>query len=153
LDLEGDAPVCRFAACLTARVDPILHLSLPVKDLAEARDFYVDLLGCRLGRVRDGWLDVWFYGLQLTLQEHPDQVLADEQRGVRHFGVTLEPDALADLLARLDTEPVRWLDPVTTEHVGTPEEQTKAKLMDPSGNAIELKAYADPAAGLHAIHG
>jgi extradiol dioxygenase family protein len=38
-------------------MDPILHLSVPVRDVAEARAFYVDVLGCRPGRVRDGWLD------------------------------------------------------------------------------------------------
>jgi hypothetical protein len=46
---------------------PILHLSLPVSDLEEARGFYVDVLGCRPGRVRDDWFDVWFFGMQLTL--------------------------------------------------------------------------------------
>ncbi len=130
---------------------PILHLSLPVKDLAEARAFYVDVLGCRLGRHGEGGADVWFYGLQLTLQYRPDQVLSEHQRGVRHFGVTLSPDALADLLAKLAHHPIRWLDPVSTDHAGTPKEQTKAKFLDPSGNAIEIKSYADLAAGLQAI--
>lgn len=125
---------------------PILHLSLPVRDLAECRAFYVDVLGCELGRERPTFIDVWFYGLQLTLQEHPDQVLPDEQRGVRHFGVTLSADELAELLARLDTHTVRWLSPVSTDYAGTPQEQTKAKVLDPSGNAIELKTYVDPAA-------
>lgn len=132
-------------------MQPILHLSLPVNDLAEARNFYVEVLGCRLGRVGSGGTDVWFYGLQLTLQHRPDEVLSDSQRGVRHFGVTLSPDGLADLLAKLDRHPIRWLDPVHTDYSGTPKEQTKAKLLDPSGNAIELKCYADLAVGLQAI--
>ena len=55
-------------------MDPILHLSLPVRDLAAARTFYVDVLGCSPGRVRDGWIDVWFYGMQVTLHEEPDLV-------------------------------------------------------------------------------
>jgi extradiol dioxygenase family protein len=124
---------------------PILHLSLPVRDLAECREFYVDVLGCELGREHPMFIDVWFYGLQLTLQERPDQVLSDEQRGVRHFGVTLSADELSELLARLDSYPVRWLSPLTTDYPGTPQEQTKAKLLDPSGNAIELRdPYVDP---------
>ena len=69
---------------------PILHLSLPVADLAAARDFYVEVLGCRLGRERDEWLDVWFYGLQLTLQHRPEDVLTPGQQGTRHFGVALD---------------------------------------------------------------
>jgi extradiol dioxygenase family protein len=125
---------------------PILHLSLPVRDLAECRAFYVDVLGCEIGRELPTSIDVWFYGLQLTLQERPDQVLSDEQRGVRHFGVTLGADELSELLARLDTHAVQWLSPVSTDYAGTPQEQTKAKVLDPSGNAIELKAYVDPSA-------
>jgi uncharacterized protein len=129
---------------------PILHLSLPVNDLEEARVFYVDVLGCEGGRVREGWIDVWFYGLQLTLQEHPDKVLRAEERGVRHFGVTLDAEQLATVLARLASQPtgrqITWLREVSTDHAGTAHEQTKAMIADPSGNAIELKAYADPAA-------
>jgi hypothetical protein len=125
---------------------PILHLSLPVRDLAESRAFYVDVLGCDVGRERPEFIDVWFYGLQLTLQAQPDQVLSDEQRGVRHFGVALSAAELDELLARLDAHPVRWLSPVSTDYPGTAQEQTKAKVLDPSGNAIELKTYVDPAA-------
>jgi hypothetical protein len=132
-------------------VDPILHLSIPVRDLAEARQFYLDALGCRPGRERPGWCDVWFYGLQLTLQEQPDQVLSGEQRGVRHFGVTLSGDQLDQLVERVGRHEVVWLVPVTVDYPGTPEEQRKAKILDPSGNAIEIKAYADPDSALAGV--
>ena len=125
---------------------PILHLSLPVRDLASTKSFYVDVLGCRLGRERDRFIDVWFYGMQLTLHERPGQLLAAEANGVRHFGVTLEPDELRALLERLGNHPIEWLDEVSTDYAGTPREQTKAKLLDPSGNVIELKTYVDPVA-------
>jgi extradiol dioxygenase family protein len=127
---------------------PILHLSLPVRDLDAARAFYVEVLGCAPGRVRDGWADVWFHGMQLTLQERPEQVLPDDQRGVRHFGVALDRDQLDALVARIERAGVRWLSPLTTDDPGTDREQTKATLLDPSGNAIELKSYADPASAL-----
>lgn len=131
-------------------MDPILHLSLPVRDLAAARTFYVDVLGCALGRVRDGWIDVWFYGMQVTLHEEPDLVLPPDAHRVRHFGVTLAADQLAALLQRLETQTIvpsiEWLRPVATDHAGTQRAQTKAMITDPSGNAIELKTYADPAA-------
>jgi len=129
---------------LDVEVDPILHLSLPVLDLGECKRFYVDQLGCDLAREQDGVIDVWFYGLQLTLQQHPDQVLAPEDRGVRHFGVTLGADELRELLARLDASGVEWVRRVRTDFAGTPKEQTKAKIADPSGNVIELKTYAVP---------
>ena len=127
-------------------MEPILHLSIPVHDLRAARMFYVDVLGCPPGRSRDGWIDVWFYGMQLTLQERPDEVDEPGAQGVRHFGVTLGAGDLAAVLARLDTRPVDWITEATTEYAGTPQEQTKAKLHDPSGNVIELKSYADPGA-------
>ena len=127
---------------------PILHLSLPVTDLESSREFYVDVLGCAAGQVGDFGMDVWFYGLQLTLQVHPDQVLPDDRQGVRHFGVTLERTALDALLARLQEQPVRWISPVTTDTDGTLRGKTSAKLADPSGNVIELKTYDDPDAAL-----
>lgn len=131
-------------------MDPILHLSLPVRDLYEARAFYVDVLGCDIGRVRDSWIDVWFYGMQLTLHEEPDLVSAPDPRGVRHFGVTLAAEQLDAVLHRVNAQPaghrIVWLRPLATDHAGTAREQTKAMIVDPSGNAIELKSYADPAA-------
>ena len=128
-------------------MEPVLHLSIVVADLEGARSFYVDTLGCRPGREHEDWMDVWFFGLQLTLQERPDQVLASEARSKRHFGVTLDPAGFADVLARLRSSPgIDWVVPVSTDDPGTPLEQTKAKLADPSGNVIEFKTYADPEA-------
>jgi extradiol dioxygenase family protein len=129
-------------------VEPILHLSFPVRDLEESIAFYVDVLGCDRGRVRDEFADVWFFGMQITLHAQPDQVLGSEMRGVRHFGVTLGAEDLHSTLHRLDAHGVVWLNTVATEHTGTPKEQTKAKVLDPDGNAIELKSYADPTAAL-----
>ena len=123
---------------------PILHLSIPVGDLDESRAFYVDVLGCSLGRVRHDFVDVWFYGMQVTLHDRPSDLAP---AGVRHFGVTLPIDELRALVDRLDGR-VEWIDTLTTEHAGTPREQTKSKLADLSGNVIELKAYADADAAL-----
>jgi hypothetical protein len=117
-----------------------------VRDLAAAREFYVDGLGCELGRVRDGWADVWFHGMQVTLHEQPADVVEPGVNAVRHFGVTLRLDELTAVLARLESRPVEWVRPLQTDYAGTSREQTKAMIADPSGNAIELKAYADPAA-------
>jgi extradiol dioxygenase family protein len=131
-------------------MEPILHLSLPVRDLESSREFYVDVLGCTPGQTGKGGMDVWFYGLQLTLQEQPSQLLSDEQQGVRHFGVTLDRAALDELLTRLQNLPVRWISPVATDTVGTFRGKTSAKIADPSGNVIELKTYDDPKAALGA---
>jgi extradiol dioxygenase family protein len=125
-------------------VDPILHLSIPVRDLDESVDFYVDVLGCELGRVQDRFADVWFFGMQVTLHERPAEVFTFETRGVHHFGVTLSAPELRKLLERVDAHGVPYLSELTTEYAGTPREQTKAKIVDPSANAIELKTYVDP---------
>ena len=131
-------------------MDPILHLSLPVLDLDASREFYVDGLGCTPGQAGDFGMDVWFYGLQLTLQLQPAQVLAAERQGCRHFGVTLERAELDELLRRLEQFPVRWVSPVSSDTDGSLRGKTSAKVADPSGNVIELKTYDDPRAALGA---
>jgi uncharacterized protein len=125
-------------------VEPILHLSLPVRDLAESVAFYTNVLGCEVGRERDDFVDVWFFGMQVTLHDEPDQVLSAEQRGVHHFGVTVSAEDLSALIARARAHDAVFLSPLSTDYAGTEREQTKAKILDPSGNAIELKAYVDP---------
>jgi extradiol dioxygenase family protein len=122
-------------------VEPILHLSLPVADLAAAKSFYVDALGCQEGRASETTMDVWFLGMQLTLHEMADQVL--QRQGVRHFGATLARADLESMYARLTGHGVSPLSPLASRNEGTPQEETKAYFCDPSGNVIELKAYAD----------
>ncbi len=129
-------------------MDPILHLSIVVGDIDEAEAFYVDLLGCSPGRRTRDWMDVWFFGLQLTLQAQPDQVGSSNEVGKRHFGVTLDRTTFEDLRRRIDEAGLPWLEPVTTSSEGTPIEQTKGKLLDPSGNVLEIKTYRDVARAL-----
>jgi uncharacterized protein len=129
-------------------VQPILHLSIPVRDIEEARDFYVHTLGCQAARTRAGFADVWFFGMQVTLQDRPDEVAPLRAPGSRHFGVTLGRDEFDTLLSHLDACGVDWLVPVSTDDEGQPTEQTKAKLVDPSGNVIEFKTYRDVDAAL-----
>jgi extradiol dioxygenase family protein len=133
--------------------DRFPHLSLPVLDLDASLEFYVDVLGCTPGRLRpeQGFVDVWFHGLQLTLQHRPDDVLTAEQQGARHFGAALPADELAVVLGRLEESSVTWVERPTTDTDGRLDGKTSAKFADPSGNVIELKTYpkgrADIAAG------
>lgn len=123
--------------------EPILHLSVPVADLDDSREFYADVLGCRIGRAREEFIDVWFFGLQLTLQHRPDQVTALDPQGVRHFGATFVDRASYDAVVdRVEASGVEWLSPprLHAELSG----KDGGKLADPSGNVIELKYYADP---------
>ena len=121
---------------------PVLHLSLPVNDLDAARDFYEHTLGCRIGRTREDWFDAWFFGLQLTLQLRPLEVIDTSRQGVRHFGVVLPSlSEFNDLVNRINTTEYQW--------ISEPEKHTDAKLSgkiggklaDPSWNVIEIKYY------------
>jgi uncharacterized protein len=129
-------------------VQPILHLSIPVRDMDEACDFYVHTLGCQSARARAGFVDVWFYGMQITLQDRPQEVPAAPGEGTRHFGVTLGREEFGAMIGRLDACRVDWVVPVSTDDEGLSTEQTKAKIADPSGNVIELKSYRDVDAAL-----
>ncbi len=127
---------------------PILHLSLPVRDIEEARDFYVRALGCQPARRRHDFIDIWFFGLQMTLHDRPDEATGLVPGSSRHFGVTLGRDEFDQLVERLEASGVEWLSPVTTDDAGLLTEQTKAKIVDPSGNVIEVKTYRDVQAAL-----
>ena len=126
---------------------PVLHLSIPVRDLDEARAFYESALGCEVGRVREDWVDVWFFGLQLTLQARPAEVRDLDQHGIRHFGVAFDDrDAFTSAIDRLRAHQVTWLAEPTAHAAAELSGKVGAKIADPSGNVIELKYYDDPSA-------
>lgn len=126
------------------------HLAFPVNDLAEARKFYGELLGCSEGRSSDQWIDFNFYGHQVVAHLAPDQtgsVSANAVDGhgvpVRHFGVVLpmaEWHAAAD---RLTAAGVEFIIKPYIRFKGEPGEQATMFFTDPSGNAVEMKAFAD----------
>ncbi len=127
--------------------DAVLHLSIPVSDLETAHRFYVDAFGCSVGRVRDDWIDVWFFGMQLTLQHRPDEVRPPGEQGVRHFGVVLsDPESYSSLIDRLRAAGVVWLSEPAEHAEVALSGKVGGKLADPSGNVIEVKYYADAAA-------
>lgn len=116
---------------------PILHLALPVRDVEEALSFYVGVLGCQSGRVAEEWVDVWFYGCQLTLHHRPSEVLPAVVRGVRHFGVALPVTQWEAAMMRFESAGVVFAETPHLDDAGA----YKAKVEDPSANVIEFKAY------------
>ena len=122
----------------------MFHLAMPVVNLEEALAFYTDVLGCQVGRQRSEWLDVYFFGHQITLHEKPDQVLPLTQQGVRHFGAILDWGAWQALGDRLLSLGVALVAGPAVKYRGETREQGKIFLRDPSGNGIELKAYKFP---------
>jgi len=124
--------------------DAVLHLSIPVSDLDAARRFYVDAFGCSVGRIREGWIDLWFFGMQLTLQHRPGEVRPPGEQGVRHFGVVLtDPESYSSLVDRLRAAGVIWLSEPAEHAEIALSGKVGGKLADPSGNVIEVKYYAD----------
>jgi extradiol dioxygenase family protein len=133
----------------TAPLAPF-HLAFPVRDLAEARQFYGELLGCSEGRSSPEWIDFNFYGHQIVAHLAPSETGAAQQNAVdghgvpvRHFGVVLSMDewnAAADKLRAAGTQFV--IEPYI-RFKGEVGEQATMFFTDPSGNAVELKAFAD----------
>lgn len=127
----------------------IFHLSIPVAKLGPAKRFYVEVLGARVGRENEEWLDILLWGHQITLQRTPSEVKKDQ--GKRHFGVVLPWSEWEKEAKRLAAAGVHFLEQPAVLHKGTGDEQAKMYLNDPSHNVIEIKAYKNVAGtlGLH----
>ena len=130
---------------------PPFHLAFPVHDLAAARAFYGELLGCREGRSSSRWIDFDFYGHQIVAH------LSDEARPseasnavdghdvpVPHFGAVLGMAQWRAAADRLTAAGTRFVIAPTVRFEGEPGEQATMFFHDPSGNALELKAMAKP---------
>lgn len=131
---------------------PRFHLALPVTDLQAARRFYGELLGCAEGRSAERWVDFDFFGHQLSthLVDAPGAAsatnLVDGDRvPARHFGVILAPGAFWPLAERLRAAGVVFLIEPHLRFAGEVGEQATMFFRDPSGNALEFKAFADEA--------
>jgi len=131
---------------------PPFHLAFPVDDLAAARRFYGELLGCTEGRSADDWVDFDLHGHQIVAHLAPQQVRArstnpvdGEEVPVPHFGVVLDKQSWERLAERLTDAGVEFVIPPTVRFAGQPGEQATMFLLDPAGNALEFKAMADPA--------
>ena len=126
------------------------HLAFPVNSLASARAFYGQLLGCPEGRSSPEWVDFDFFGHQIVAHLAPEEAghkntsaVDGHDVPVRHFGVVLtmpEWQALADRLRAAHT---RFVIEPYVRFKGQVGEQATMFFMDPSGNALEFKAFAD----------
>jgi extradiol dioxygenase family protein len=126
------------------------HLAFPVHDLTAARDFYGSLLGCPEGRSSPDWIDFNFHGHQIVAHLAPAETgmaSANQVDGhavpVRHFGVVLPMDVWQQTADRLTAAGVDFMIKPHIRFRGEPGEQATMFFNDPSGNAIELKAFAD----------
>ena len=130
------------------------HLAFPVDDLSAARAFYGGVMGCSEGRSSDEWIDFDFHGHQIVAHLAPDKGGAKNRDvanthvdghgvPVPHFGLVLGMDEWKALAARLRAGGCEFVIEPTIRFKGQPGEQATMFLRDPSGNALEFKAFAD----------
>ena len=124
------------------------YLAFPVRDLADARAFYGTLLGCREGRSSAEWVDFDFFGHQIVAHLSPDEpehkahnLVDGDAVPVRHFGVILTMEAWRELVNKLTRANVTFLIGPEIRFEGLPGEQATFFIRDPSGNALEFKAF------------
>ena len=126
------------------------HLALPVHDLELAESFYCGLLGCETGRTAGRWIDLDFFGHQVTLHLVDDDDTAVDTNPVdgdavpaRHFGVVLDREDWDALAARLKAAGTTFLIEPKVRFEGEVGEQATMFFKDPSGNALEFKSLRD----------
>jgi extradiol dioxygenase family protein len=129
---------------------PLFHLAFPVHDLAAARRFYGDLIGCPEGRSSGDWVDFNFYGHQIVAHLSPEEAghrttssVDGDQVPVRHFGAILAMGQWEALAGKLKAAGVRFVIEPHVRFKGQVGEQATMFFLDPSGNALEFKAFGD----------
>jgi len=127
------------------------HLAFPVSSLEKARAFYGDMLGCPEGRSSDEWVDFNFYGHQIVAHLSPDEAghrntsaVDSHNVPVRHFGAVLPMADWEQLAEKLSTAGTKFIIEPYIRFKGQVGEQATMFFLDPCGNAIEFKAFADP---------
>lgn len=125
------------------------HLAYHVTDLDAARRFYGDLLGCAEGRSTDTWVDFDFFGHQISLHlgqpfaVTPTGKVGDHMVQMPHLGVILPADEWKALAAKLEEAGIDFVIKPFLRFPGQPGEQYTMFFLDPSGNPIEVKGFAD----------
>jgi uncharacterized protein len=127
------------------------HIAFPVNDLDAARTFYHEVLGCPEGRSSAEWIDFDLFGHQIVAHLTPGRQDAVAGHNtvdghavpVPHFGVVLTPPLWSDLAKRVKAAGVKFVIQPHTRFAGLPGEQSTMFFYDPSGNALEFKAFAD----------
>ena len=137
------------------------HIAFPVDDLPAARHFYATILGCPEGRSSDHWIDFNLYGHQIVAHLKPSAAprnrtapngnpsaagsnpVDGHEVPVPHFGVVLTPSDWKQLAERVRAANVRFVIEPYTRFEGQVGEQSTMFFLDPAGNALEFKAFAD----------
>jgi len=130
------------------------HIAVPVRDIEEARNFYMEVLGCEEGRSDSHWIDFNMYGHQYVVHYKPPEraegiglhhnPVDGHEVPVPHCGVVLEWDEWESLADKLRLAGVEFVIEPYVRFKGQAGEQATLFFLDPSGNALEFKAFRDP---------
>ena len=128
----------------------LFHLAFPVKDLEESRRFYGEILGCKEGRSSAAWIDFNLFGHQIVAHLAPEKAGVQTRNEVDadhvpvpHFGIVLPMDEFKTFAERLKWKQVEFIIEPKIRFAGEVGEQATMFFLDPSGNALEFKAFAD----------
>jgi extradiol dioxygenase family protein len=148
-----DGNTFNYFKCILYMADQTLspfHLAFPVSDLEATLTFYRDILGCETGRSSDKWIDFDFWGHQVVAHLSPQDAgksASNEVDGhevpAKHFGLILEWDDWEELAGRLKRHKIEFVIEPYVRFKGQPGEQATMFFLDPSGNALEFKAFKD----------
>jgi uncharacterized protein len=127
------------------------HIAFPVSDLKAAREFYAGVLGCPEGRSSDRWIDFDLFGHQIVAHLKPGAEAAKPAHNpvdghdvpIPHFGVVLPMDQWNALANRVRAAGVPFVIEPYIRFKGEVGEQATMFFLDPSGNALEFKGFAD----------
>ena len=131
---------------------PRFHIAFPVHDLDLARNFYVDLLGCNIGRHSKKWIDFDFYGHQIVAHLSPEECGIPKKNEVdgdkvpsRHFGVILSWDKWRELCEKIKRKGINFMIEPRVRFKNSFGEQGTFFITDPSNNVLEFKSFKDDA--------
>lgn len=124
------------------------HLAIPVNDLSQSKKFYQTMFQATLGRETEHWVDFNFYGHQLSIHLKPEETAQASKNQVdgknvpvRHFGIIMDWEKWHSLAERLTANNIDFIIAPYVRFVGKPGEQATMFFLDPSGNALEFKAF------------
>jgi len=126
------------------------HLAFPVSDIEATRKFFTEVIGCKVGRSAEKWIDFDFFGHQISAHLKPEEVAqakTNEVDGdkvpVRHFGAILKWEEWHELADRLTKQGIEFIIEPHVRFKGEVGEQATMFFLDPSGNALEFKSFQD----------
>ena len=116
------------------------HLSFVVPDKELARSFYIDVIGCSMGRDNEAWFDILFFGHQLTIHQATEKSPAFQ---INHFGPILAKNEWLNIVHKCQSKNIEVILSPTIKNKDKEDESGKFIIKDPSGNVLEFKYYSN----------